>query len=390
MHVKRFEGPTMNEALQKVREELGPDALVLSSRNRERGSGRFGLFGSPVVEVVAAVDRDALREESPREGARPRTTADPSWAELGLSRALIEPLEQELGAVRTLVERIAGAPPAEVSLAAEVAELRQLARDLGKRKEREEASRASGCCLAAGLAPRHAGTLASESEQEVRRGADDVTALELVLAVRIDRQIRAARDDDPPIQLLVGPTGAGKTTTLAKVANRLPQSDGLAVISTDVHRAGAAEPLRQLARELDVTFVGARSPESVMRALDNLDARRALIDTAGASPGDAEAHAELVRLREALGSRAGVQLVLPATTKESDLRAALRRYRPLDPEALVVTKMDESDDLSNVLNVLLDEAAPPLQWLGNGQRVPEDLVIPDPLSLAERALGLHP
>ena len=113
MHVKRFEATSMEEALRQVRETLGPDALVLSTRTR-RSRGRFGLLGRSLVEVVAAMERPA--SDGPRSPSE-QAVADPSWAELGLARALVTPLEDEVGALRTLVHRMAAAPPAEATIA---------------------------------------------------------------------------------------------------------------------------------------------------------------------------------------------------------------------------------------------------------------------------------
>jgi flagellar biosynthesis protein FlhF len=189
--------------------------------------------------------------------------------------------------------------------------------------------------------------------------------------------------------MLVGPAGAGKTTTLAKVAAR-HAPEQLALISTDGHRVGAEAPLRHFAQGLEIPFEVALSPEGLAASVNRFRSRHLLVDTAGRSRSDAEAAGELGRLRDALGERARIQVVVSATTKESDLRAQIAHFRPLQPEALVVTKTDESTDLTNVLNLLLDEETPPLAWLGNGQRVPEDLLVPDPLKLAQRALEVRP
>jgi flagellar biosynthesis protein FlhF len=388
MHIKRFEGVTMAEAVRKVREEFGPDALVLSSRRVRRDRGLFGRFGRTVVELTASIDRDHLA----RTGRGDRAAPDPSWGELRLSRALIEPLEAELQSVRRAVDRISADPKAEQTMASEVAELRRIAADLagaGAVRATPGACRATGTFLAAGLSPRHAHALGSEAQLRLEDADDRAAALACTLAAQLEQRLRPAREDDAEVLMLVGPAGAGKTTTLAKVAAR-HSPEQLALISTDGHRVGADVPLRHFAKELEVPFELALSPEGLAATVNRFRSRHLLVDTAGRSRSDAEATGELGRLRDALGERARIQVVVSATTKESDLRAQVARYRTLEPEALVVTKTDESADLSNVLNLLLDEETPPLAWLGNGQRVPEDLVVPDPLELAQRALEARP
>ena len=161
------------------------------------------------------------------------------------------------------------------------------------------------------------------------------------------------------------------------------------LVSTDAHRLGGSEALRGIARGLGIAFDEVASHEALAR-LARRPRTRVLVDTPGACRSDASCLTELQRLREALGPRAEVQLVLSATTKECDLRRQLARYRELEPGALVFTKLDESGELGNVVNVLLDAETPPLAWIGNGQHIPEDLEAPDPHELARRVMAGTP
>ena len=111
-----------------------------------------------------------------------------------------------------------------------------------------------------------------------------------------------------------------------------------------------------------------------------------LVDTPGRGGEDPAALTELSLQRAALGEDAQVQLVVSATTKECDLRRQLSRYRNLEPNALVVTHVDDSIDLGNVVNILLEDTTPPLAWIGSGQRVPDDFDVPDATALARRVL----
>jgi flagellar biosynthesis protein FlhF len=197
------------------------------------------------------------------------------------------------------------------------------------------------------------------------------------------------RDDDrTPVAIFVGPTGVGKTTTLAKLAAREQHRLGdVSLVTTDTFRIGAEDQLRIYAGLLAVPFGVARSADELAQQAKGWRGRRVLVDTAGRSRRDPGPLADLCRLRERLGIRARVHLVLSATTKDVDLRAEVERYAPLRPDSLIFTKLDESDSLANVANLLLDSGAPPLAWLGTGQRVPEDLAFPEPRSLAEQMLA---
>jgi flagellar biosynthesis protein FlhF len=191
-----------------------------------------------------------------------------------------------------------------------------------------------------------------------------------------------------PISIFVGPTGVGKTTTLAKIAARERDSKkGVALVTTDTQRIGAEEHLKIFSELLDVSFAVAGSPGELRDRVRGAGKRRVLVDTAGRSCRDSSAISELCHLRDEFGKRVHVHLVLSATTKDADLRREVDGYRPVAPDSLIITKMDESEDCGNVANLLLDGNGPPLRWLTAGQRVPEDLTVPDPRGLADRILG---
>jgi len=386
MHIKRFEGKDMSEALRLVREELGPDALVLSTRTHKRGRGYFGGFSRSIVQVTAAIDRDVRTTPAgieptkrPQEG---RTKPDPSWNELRLTQALIHPLEAEIQNLRSSLDRITldHDTSATRDLRDEVAALRRVALDLGASQRGHEGKESPGAASLRrlGLAERHRHVLAaSHPDQQVE-----------LLARLLDKALSPPRPENDLITLYVGPAGVGKTTTLAKVAGRT-ESDrmDLAVVSTDVHRLAAEAPLKAWAESKGIPFETAASPTSIAAAVSRLGRRPILVDTAGRSRNDSRGIQELAELRDALGDRARACLVLPATRKESDLREDIERFDAISPEAMAITRIDESSELGNVANLLLDGVCPPLHWITNGQRVPTDLGVADPYDLAHRILG---
>lgn len=392
MHIKRFEAPTLLEAVRRVKEELGPEALVLSTRRVRRDAGVFGWFGRSLVEVVAAVDREARRRDP---SSPPLAEPDPSWKGLSLTKSLVDPLEGEIRALRRSLEA-RGRDPEQEAMRRAIAELRRSVADLGRRMPDPGPSLdgVGARLLAAGLAPRHAEALAEAAARRLREeqgkeaqgsGWDRVPD---VLAERLEPRLVPLRPDGAGgPQLFVGATGVGKTTTLAKVAARGDASRPPALFTTDTWRVGADEQLRAFAGRLGVPFEVAASPEDLGRRLERLRDRPVLVDTAGRGRGDPGALPDLRRFREALGRGGHVHLVVSATTKADDLCAQLERFAPLRPDSLIVAKVDESEALANIANLVLDERTPPLRWLGTGQRVPEDLAVPDPSDLAARMLG---
>lgn len=392
MHIKRFEAPTLIEAIRKVKAELGPDALVLSERRVRRDRGFFGVGGRSLVEVTAATDRDVLRD-TPR--GEERVAPDASWGDLRLTRALMHPVEAELRTLRERVESIAASIPERECLLRDLEEIRRAARDL-----RREAARGAcdareaplvGALLEAGLAPRHAFALGREAGQRRTRPGDDPrVALHDTLVAHLDGRMLPPSDEKLRADLFVGPTGVGKTTTLAKLAARRgkrARRRSLSVVTTDVLRCGGEAQLRGYSESIGVPFHVACSPSDLEGILQREPSRRLLVDTAGRSPVDPHSLLELQRCREALGPRTCVQLVLAATTKEEDLRRAVERFRCLAPDGIVLTKLDESASLANVVNLLFDADVPRLFWVADGQRVPEDLRVPDPSAIAARLLG---
>ena len=383
MHIKRYEAATMAEAVAQIREELGPEAVILQSRQVRR-EGWFGALAKPVVEVTAAMDRE-IRSSNTSTNAGSNNSGERNWREIQVARALMDPLEAQVREVRETVQSLTLGGSAPLTIAAEVAELKRWVANLQGPELNGIRGRAADL-IRAGLEPRHAYTLAAEAS--AREAEDPGQANLLTLAARLEQRLRPPREDDPPVTLMVGPTGSGKTTSLAKVAGRerIAQRD-LAVVTTDAHRYGAELLLRRFSRDLDVPFEVAVSPESLAERVKRFDRRSLFVDTAGRSPRDPQGIPELRGFRDALGGRAQVQLVLSATTKSQDLGAQVACFSPLAPDGLIITRTDESSDLLNVVNLLLDDDTPPLRFVGSGQKVPEDLQVPDPLELATAVLG---
>ena len=375
MLIRRFTGDTMADALAQVRIELGPDAIVLGTKTLQSARSRFGLFARTSVEVTAGIDRDVASEKNAR------GFVDRSWRDLQVSRALVEPLEIELRELRMMVERLASAPP-PASLAAEVAELRKLARGLGASVEAPQ--HAVARYRAAGLSPLHCPSLARDADRIEREGADRATAALASLALRVEARILPVREDGPRVRLLIGAPGVGKTTTLAKLAARIPAKQ-VRLVTTDLERTGETERLKKLASELGVNFSAIGSLDKLAALARKQKGEWLLVDSPSSGRRAGDSLAELSRLRDALGAP-HVQLVVSATTKERDLRAQIARHAALAPDSLAVTNWDESTFAADLVNVLLDADAPPLAAIASGPRVPDDLHVPDPHALARAVL----
>jgi len=178
----------------------------------------------------------------------------------------------------------------------------------------------------------------------------------------------------PGVVALVGPTGAGKTTTVAKLAARHAAEHGareVALITTDLRRPGGREQLHAYGREFGLSVVEAASEEALNAALHRLrDYPLVLIDTAGHGARDRAMVGQLNWLRHA--GKVRTMLVMPANAHNADLDEVVRRFGFIAPEAAILTKLDETGRLGAALSVLVRHRLP-LAWTTDGQRVPEDL-----------------
>jgi flagellar biosynthesis protein FlhF len=326
MHLKRYRRLTLKDALRAVREDLGPDALVLSTRE-VTATGVRGMIGRREIEITAAAERQGVPDE--------RHQAPPDAAPLRRSST-----ERAIDQIAARLE-------------------------------------------AGGLAPTLAREIAASHPVSRRRGAD-TDALKTTVARELS-SIASGDESYAPIEVFVGPPGVGKTTTIAKIAaqERARQGQRLALLAADGFRVGAIEQLRLYADILGASFAAARTPDEFSRALDE-GRRPLLVDTAGRSPADDIAR-DMFRV---LGGRsdARTHLVIPAGTP---LRAAERlidRFADARPARVVLTRLDEADTIAPLLGLLRDRRLP-LSYFGTGQNVPADLQRATPLVLADWVMG---
>lgn len=407
MHIKRYQAASLPEALRSVKAELGPDALILSAKTIRPRLARFGGFAKSRVEVTAAVDREQRRATVPGETSDASSSAPSppalssvagadAWRSLGLSKALLEPLE---GEVRALRQQVARAFPDErdAGWVEELGELRAILRRVSvdalwrRPRSASPAQACEGALEIRGFPRAAAQALAAEAIEAIRSdGAtgDPATQLEPLIASRLDPRFAPPRpDDDAPVHLLVGAPGVGKSTSVAKLATRSEACAGSALLSADSQREGAVEALRACAGRAGIPFATALTPEETLRSIARLDRERVLIDTRGCGRRDREGQRELLRLRESLGARARVHWVVSATSHAEQIRLEAERFDVLRPDSMILTRVDEAVSLAHLYPLLVDPKIPVVSWFGVGQHVPDDLEIPDPARVAQNMLG---
>jgi flagellar biosynthesis protein FlhF len=393
MKITRHAAPDMRQALREVRDQLGPDAVILASRRTPTG-----------VEVTAAMDFVAAATAPPREPeAHPaagrghsHSTPDPAPL-LDAPRPSLPSLTQ---APLALNRNAAPSPSEEatVSSATVETELKTLRRML-----ETQLARLAWSDLVR-RAPIHtemlreltevglATDLAAEVVSALPAGAEISLARRLVLATVAQRLIVTG---DRWLQeggriALVGPTGVGKTTVLAKLAVRWALLHGtrdLALVAADSQRMGAHEQLQSLGQLLGAPVYVLGDCAELPQLLGRLAQRRmVLIDTAGSSQRDSQLAGRLAALAAA-GCGLETALVLAASTQAGAIAEAVTHFAPAGPTSCVLTKMDEAASLGGTLSVLV-RARLPISYVSEGQRVPEDLRPARALELVSSAVQL--
>lgn len=371
--MKSFIAADMRSALRMVREEFGDDAVILSNRRVPQG-----------IELVAASEMppelpSAAASTQKTENAREFATVEPAERRGGDNNGWYQ-MQQELRSMRDLIEQqytnfswqqYRAQQPAQAAM------WRRLQR-LG---------------LDADIVRELLATDAQTSEQKsapLGKSANDVWQ---GLMAQISTRIPVCAGDlleGGGIFAFVGPTGAGKTTTIGKLAARYVLDHGnsdIALVTTDSYRIGAHEQLRTLARILNVPckiVSGQRDLASVLYEVRHC--KVVLIDSAGLNTRAPELRQQLVAL-EALGERVQVVQVLAANSQQQALRHAQRAYRTQNLSACVLTKLDEACSLGECISLLIANHLP-LAYVADGQAIPGDLAVGNGKALVARAIGL--
>lgn len=468
MQVKKFEAPTIQEALDAVKRELGPEAIILATKKHKKG---FGLMSKASVEITAAVSERSIQKKQYTDVRLPEPTREAVQKLPAARQADVydRALERTVGQTRDQVSLRGKAPAKPKGLTAtryidieddageqarhfkqvtqppavakqkapagatatgpasalqdEVKHLKRMIEDLKVAQDTHLGLTGSGAqalmansslgspalqdafehLLVNGIDKRYAlqmmRAVAFEVGATAVKNPDavmDELASELVKATHVFAPLRGLRpnssetgDGRPTVWALVGPTGVGKTTTLAKLASlaKLNQKLRVGLINLDSYKINAFEQLATYAKILGVPFRSAGGLDDLKVALEDFKALDLiLIDTTGRSPKDPESIAELQSLLKSIAD-VKTALVVSATTRDTEVYELTRRFGALAPQGIIVSKLDEATVFGSLFNVSA-HAKLPLMYFTTGQRVPEDLEEASPERVAALVLDL--
>lgn len=405
MKVKTFHALTMQDAMNDIKEELGPDAIILSVKEVREEGRLLKAFNRPVLEVMAASDHEVQRSTGAGEARRQclppvspsGTRSDSALSTQTFQQALQGVLKPNCETTTpTVGPRSVSLKPSPVDLQPNrrrhlhtvVNELGRLLEDLSRTDSGMIGSQPSTMpvwlrrsLIEQGMNPSTADLLLSEAGMtEQAAGRWDDESMRRALQREIAKRVRTSEpllkgEGYPSIGLLIGPSGAGKTAAVAKLAShyRLEQRRSVALITFNTCRETAVEQLRRYAKVVGVPFACALSARQVHEGLRrHTQVDLALIDMPGIGPRDLALAEELRKLlpTEAVTTH----LVLQASTRQQDLCGITRRLGDLPQLRLLFTKLDETESFGTIFEVT-HQTGVPLSYWSIGRRVPGDIEV---------------
>jgi flagellar biosynthesis protein FlhF len=378
MKIKRFQAADVRQAIREVRDVLGPDAVILSNTRVDGG-----------IEIVAATDYD---ETQFRRQANSVEMNKPEQPRVEINPSMEDRPVQPKAAPK---ENIWSQEPTLVQMRREIASLRdmlqnQLSDLTWKDMERQSPTQMQLLkrFLRMGVDVEIAKAITAQMA-----GVDDLDMAWRQSMGRLASQIQLSQDDflaQGGIYALVGPTGVGKTTTIAKLAARCALKHGarnVALVTTDCYRIGGQEQLRSYARILGVPIRVARTHAELKDTLaDLLDRRFILIDTAGMNQRDMKLSEKFALLKQQ-SPRVKTLLTLSANTQASGMDDIIKAFSHLNLSGCILTKTDEASSLGGALSAMIRHQLP-MAFVTNGQQVPEDLSLARPNTLVNQASEL--
>lgn len=367
MKIKKFVANSMPEAMKQIKEKLGNDAVILNSKEI-KPSGIFGLFRRKKIEVTAMLDDDAVRKP-------PRKKEPPKTAGMTIQTKAKENLNEKriLDEIKYLQSLLANQPVRKQPFPPLLENVYEY---LIEQEVDED------------VAEEIVASIQHEDGVETL----DRETVERLLRKKIHDAFRDIPFDgiheQTKVVQFVGPTGVGKTTTIAKIAanSLLKEKKPVAFITADTYRIAAIEQLKTYAKILDVPLEVIYSTDDYKKALVKFaNYERIFVDTAGRNFRQDHFVEELRELITTPRVPSQTFLVLALTAKARDIEDIYQQFKPLGIEQVIFTKLDETETYGSILNLAAKEKVG-ISYMTNGQNVPDDLLTPNENILSDLLL----
>ncbi len=392
MKIKKYTGETFQEAFEKMKRELGEDAIILNSRKIKKGKSIDFLEGKEAHEITVAVDSATGQQKGKKKTnqsltpvyRRPSRQTLSSEPRNGMSTTLseekllqqttrINELKAEVQDMKKVLEEVAEFLKYS-RMPALPATFKNALKRLVNHDVHEELAKAIMQTVYARMDP-----ASYTNSREVLKNLFELLQRMIKTAPPLEN-----RKHKPYVIALVGPTGVGKTTTIAKIAAnmKLFHQKDVALISADTYRIAAIEQLQTFANIAHIPMSVAYAPQEMQEAINRFqDKDLILIDTVGRSPKNDTQIRDLQLFIDAAEPNE-VHLVMSLTSSFKVLMDVLERFKRMRPNRLIFTKLDETDSPGIFLNVLYKQAIP-VSYITTGQTVPNDIVAAEQRKLAE-------
>ena len=401
MVIKKYTAPTITEALAKVRDELGTEAIILTTRSNRKG-GIFDFVGKSFVEVTAAVDENPLEKtgNGSEPGIRSSVHAISSDA---VKNQPAGPASYKSADARRLRDVISKELEHRANLEGVIGDINELKRSVKSLADSALTGEMAG--LPSHLADllvkmQDSGLEDKIAKRITRQLLNELNGVELAdPTIILDRAVQLLRSSmgnihpvmfagaKPRIVAFIGPTGTGKTTTIAKLATEfsLNMDKNVSVLSIDTKRIDAIGQLKSYCRIIKIPLHVAYTPDelpSIMPKLMNSDIT--LVDTPGSGPYDKQQMFEMVEFLQKLVPQE-VHLTMSVTTSFLEMTRTLENFGTLKPNRLLYTKLDETKHYGPMFSFSIISEKP-MSYVTFGQNVPGDFSLADPESLLRESL----
>lgn len=423
MIIKKFQAKTEAEAVEQAKKELGQSVVIMNVRDMKK-KGLFSMFKPKMVEITVALEEEAEKAgaqshaapQTPIAPPQPVLTGAERLAQASQTRTQREPILPESLVDRSIpknigviVEEKKEAPGKEIEARLDnlqnllEKQIQPAEEDAAKQEESKEEKDETlafiqllyNTMIENEVNEKYANQIIDEIEKNSKANSPMDYVLsnvyqKMILKFEKPSAITPAQKG-PKVVFFVGPTGVGKTTTIAKIASRfcVDEKKKVALLTADTYRIAAAEQLRTYANILEVPFRVIYSVEEVEQALQEfIDYDYILVDTAGHSHNNEVQRENMSQFIHSLDGKAEkeVYLVVSATTKYRDLLNIADTYIGITDYKLIFTKLDETTTLGNLLNLKLHTGAP-LSYVTCGQNVPDDIENFNPQKTVKLLLG---
>ena len=356
MKIKKYIGSTTHEAMLKLKKELGSEAIILNTRNI-RQKGILGIFKKPMVEITAAYKaKDLLSSRTPR---------DDKFNEINNELAALKSMMKEISA--NVVEKNIAIPT--------------------KLKKYE------GKLIGNGVEYYTARSILKKLSEQINFDNKDDESVEDIMKYTLleyigDVQPLNVNTQYQKVIFFVGPTGVGKTTTLAKIAAQLvmEKKHDIGLITSDTYRIAAVDQLKTYSDILQLPLEVAYNQEDMYRTLVKFKEKDFIfVDTAGRNHREIEEESPIYKIMSSINNKE-VYLVLSGTTDYNTLKSIINHYSFIEDYKIIFTKLDEAEGFGNILNAKYLTKSP-VSYITTGQNVPNDIEILDRDKIVSGLIG---